>query len=254
MSVEAKVFTSEQLKYQRLFDVQPRGVVAHEQANGLEKAGADATTLVVGLAADLVESHVVHHVEHATFGRWIHDLKESPIENESKLKKAQGLLGAFKFVEEFASDNAYSAAMNAWLRNKTGVEDATYASEAATFASEWSNAIAQVFFKNRLFGFVEKDRTTKRPITNNKGEMSPKTKLNGWIILAHPMENCINPVTVEASLRLVERVPFVGGVVGWGKEKLNHALEHSASIKYGNSIAAKAVTGYHIMANIAPVG
>lgn len=253
MSVETQSFSPEQARYQKLFDVKPRGVIfsiVEGEVGGIKKAGANAVALGAGLAVDLIESHAVHHVEHATFGKWMNDLKKDPITNESKIKEMKGALGAFKFVEEYVSDNAYSAFMNAWLRKATGVEDAKYASEASTFASEWMNAIAQVWLKSRVFGFVEKDLTTKKPITNIKGEMSPITKLNGWIILAHPMENFINPVTVEASVRILEQVPFVGNAVSWGKKKLNHVLEHSASLKYGNAIAAKAVTGYHIMKNL----
>ncbi len=254
MSVEVKTFTPEQIRYQKLFDVKPRGVqfsVVEGEVGGLRKAGANTAVFGVGLAADLIESHAVHHLEHATFGKWMHDLKQDPSINESKIKEMKGALGAFKFVEEYVSDSAYSAIMNAWLRKMTGVEDAKYASEASTFVSEWTNAIAQVWLKSRVFGFVEKDLISKKPITNAKGEMSPITKLNGWVILAHPMENFINPVTLEASVRILQQAPIVGGVVTWGKEKLNHALEHSASLKYGNAIAAKAVTGYHIMKNIA---
>ncbi|MEK7577693.1 MAG: hypothetical protein AAB492_03725 [Patescibacteria group bacterium] len=253
MSAEVQSFSPEQIRYQKLFDVKPRGVqfsVIEGEAGGIEKAGANAIALGAGLAVDLIESHAVHHLEHATFGKWMHDLKEDPITNESKIKEMKGAFGAFKFAEEYVSDNAYSLLMNSWLRKATGVEDAKYASEASTFASEWMNAIAQVWLNSRVFGLVEKDLTSKKPITNEKGEMSPITKLNGWVILAHPMENFINPVTVEASVRIFEQVPLVGNAVTWGKEKLNHALEHSSNFKYGNAIAAKAVTGYHIAKNI----
>ena len=253
MSVEVKIFTPEQIRYQKLFDVKPRGVqfpVVEGEVGGLRKAGANTAVLGVGLAADLIESHAVHHLEHATFGKWMRDLKKVPITNESKIKEMKGALGAFKFVEEYVSDSAYSAIMNAWLRKMTGVEDAKYASEASTFVSEWTNAIAQVWLKSRVFGFVEKN-ADKKPIIDEKGNMSPVKKLNGWVILAHPMENFINPVTLEASVRILQQAPIVGRAVTWGKEKLSHALEHSASLKYGNAIAAKAVTGYHIMKNLA---
>lgn len=253
MSVEVQIFSPEQIRYQKLFEVKPRGVqfpVVEGEVGGLKKAWANTVALSAGLAADLIEGHVVHHVEHATFKKWMHDLKEDPITNESKIKEMKGALGAFKFVEEYVSDNAYSSLMNMWLRKATGVEDAKYASEASTFASEWMNAIAQVWLNSRVFGFVEKSLITKKPIINEKGEMIPITKLKKWVILAHPMENFINPVTVEASVRILQQAPIVGGAVTWGKEKLNHALEHSASLKYGNAIAAKAVTGYHIAKNL----
>ena len=243
MSAEAKVFSPQQLKYQRLFDVRPHGETAHPEARGLEKAGANAAALSVGLVVDLTESHIVKHFKNATFEKVIKKHEENT--DYDKAANTKGYLGAFEFVEEWASDKAYSDIMNKWLQKKTGVEGATYASEASVFISEWSNAIAQVFFKNKLIG------ATKKELDGFETKILPKTALGGWLFLAHPLENFINPITVEASLRIAEQVPLIGGAVGWSKEKLSHALEHSSALKYGNSAAAKALTGYHIFRNVA---
>ncbi len=243
MSAEAKVFSTDQIKYQRLFDVSPHGAPVRNEAGGFEKAKANAAALGVGLVADLAESHVIHAIEKLTYKPYIEKLKGKGASHDT-LKKAEGVLGGFKFVEEWASDKAYSDLMNKWLQKATGVDDATYASEASAFISEWANGIVQIFYKNRLFGATEMKEI------DGVDKIVPKSALKGFILFAHPMENFINPITVEASLRLAEQAPLVGGAVGWGKEKLTHALEHSSALKYTNTAAAKALNGYNIVRNV----
>lgn len=251
-SSEARTYSNEQMAYQRKFGVRPDGAhssLMSPQATGWERFTTNVATLGAGLTADLVESHLMTYLKNATFEKKIHNLEHASGDNEQKIRNFKGLLGAFEFIEEYASDKAYSDLMNAWLRKKTGVENAAYASEASAFISEWGNAIVQVFFKNRSFGLHEKN---DNQVVMVHGKPKPKTLLNGWIILAHPMENFINPVTVEASLRLLEQMPG-GRAVTWAKEKLDHTLEHNKKFQYVNTLAAKGLTGYHIFRNIAPV-
>jgi hypothetical protein len=103
----------------------------------------------------------------------------------------------------------------------TGMEHTEYVSEASAFASEWFNVIS----------LVRRD---------------PKAKFKVW----QKSENVVNPVNVEAGIRIAKELPLVGGAVTWAHDKLNHALHKSAPLKLANSVAAKFITGYHIQKNM----
>jgi hypothetical protein len=194
----------------------------------LKRMGANTAVLAGATLVDLGESVVAEKLIDTLFEGKIHHLKHEinlngsdKVELKKQLKETQARQMGVLFVEDSMSDFAYAAGMNALLRSMTGLEHTEYVSESAAFASEWTNVISLVF--------------GNRP-----------ADLKVW----QKSENFINPVNVEAGLRVIEDIPVVGDAVAWAHEKLEHALHKSAALKMVNKVAATFVTGYHIRKNM----
>ena len=196
--------------------------------DGLNRVGANAGVLVASTLIDLGESYAAEYlIDKALEGkveRLEHEIKQvlpnrDPFRKQLLETKAQKM--GVAFVEDSMSDFAYAAGMNALLRSMTGMEHGDYVTEASAFASEWFNVIS----------LVRRD---------------PKGKFEVW----QKSENVVNPVNVEAGIRIAKELPLVGGAITWAHDTLNHALHKSTSFKIANSVAAKFITGYHIQKNM----
>ena len=193
----------------------------------LKRIGANAGILVAATGVDLVESAIAEKLIEVIFDKKIEDIKHKltqTVPNKDVLRKqlleTKGLKMGVGFVEDSMSDALYAAGMNALLRSNTGL-DKEYVSEASSFLSEWANVIT----------LVRRD---------------PTAKLKVW----QKSENLVNPVNVEAGVRILKELPLVGGAVSWAHDKLNHALHKSTTFKTTNTVAAKFITGYHIQKNM----
>jgi len=193
----------------------------------VKRIGANAGILVAATGVDLAESYVAERLIEVVFDKKIEDIKHKltqPSPSKDALRKqlleTKGMKMGVAFVEDAMSDSLYAAGMNALLRSSTGM-DREYVSEASAFLSEWTNVISLVF-GNRPEGmkFYKKS------------------------------ENYVNPVNVEAGVRILKDIPLVGDAVTWAHDKLNHALHKSTAFKTTNSVAAKFITGYHIQKNM----
>ena len=194
----------------------------------VKRMAANTGVLAASTLLDLGESYAVEYLIDKAFEgrveRLEHEIKQVQPNRDQYRKqlletKAQKM--GVAFVEDSMSDFAYAAGMNALLRSMTGMEHAEYVSEASAFASEWFNVIS----------LVRRD---------------PKGKFEVW----QKSENVVNPVNVEAGIRIAKDLPLVGGAVTWAHDQLNHVLHKSTAFKVSNSVAAKFITGYHIQKNM----
>ena len=198
--------------------------------DGLKRIGANAGILVAATGVDLAESYVAEKLIDVVFDKRLEHLEAEfhkqttrPTRSavERKMLETKGIKMGVAFVEDSMSDALYAAGMNAMLRSMTGMDHAEYVSEASAFASEWANVISLVF-------------------GNRPKDMKFYKK----------SENFVNPVNVEAGVRILKELPLVGGAVSWAHDTLNHALHKSTTFKTTNTVAAKFVTGYHIQKNM----
>ena len=196
--------------------------------DALKRIGANAGILVAATGVDLAESYVAEKLIESVFDKKIehieHQLTQAVPSKDvlrKQLLETKGLKMGAMFVEDSMSDALYTSGMNAILRSMTGMDHGEYVSEASAFASEWANVISLVF-------------------GNRPEEMMFYKK----------SENFVNPVNVEAGVRILKDLPLIGGAVSWAHDKLNHALHKSTTFKTTNTVAAKFVTGYHIQKNM----
>lgn len=240
MSVEvtpSKIFSASERGFQRLLLRDHKN--ESQPGDGMKRVGFNVSVLVGATAADLAESHLVDAVWRNPMDRMMEHAREHISQDAAKTR--QGVKFAGEFIEEWASDSAYTAVANAWLRMMTGVKGAKYVSETSAFIADWGNVISQVFLSDRLYG---KTRSVG-------GKVVPQRGLFG-VKLAYPSMDFINPVNVEAAFRLVEELPVVGKGVAWLHERTDHLLE-STLARLGNAAAAKGILGFHIGRNVKPL-
>jgi hypothetical protein len=107
----------------------------------------------------------------------------------------------------------------------------TYVKGTADVLSDYTNGINEVFFNDKLVGLVNKDGTPK--------------KLFG-IKLAHRIAYFMNPVNVEAALRIASDLPAVGDAITSIKRGTD-AIFESPAFKYINTIASQSLVGFHFV-------
>ncbi len=286
MSAETREFSPSQRGSQRL--LLPEFKSQSQPGDGMKRAGLNFSILLGATAADLVEGNLVTNLFRDKLEKRVDAMKDTANtydqpaydqdiaknaahlaknwqEQKEKLtnaaKREQGLQGAFDFAEEWASDNLYATAANAWVRMMTGINEAKYVSETSAFLADWGNIISQVFFDDVLIG-----KKLPHPTINGKwvaddlfkikwgkDKNIPNTyrhvfKLKG----AYKTMDFINPVNVEAAFRLVEEIPVVGEGVHWLREKSDVALEATVG-KWTNTLASKGILGFHIGRNVKQV-
>ncbi|MFZ5534764.1 MAG: hypothetical protein ACOY3M_01250 [Patescibacteria group bacterium] len=234
-SQPTRAYTPAEQGFQRLLIREQK----HESqpGDGLRRLGINSSLLIGSTALDLAESHLVDAVIRNPMHDRIHQIKEKGPNFTEQAKRAQGVQFAAEFVEEWASDSIYANMANAWVRAMTGMDDAKYVSETAAFLAEWGNVISQVFLADRLYG---KTKT-------HHGHTVPQTY--GKVKLAYASADFLNPVNVEAAIRVMEEVPVIGKAVSWMHDKTDHLLE-TAAVRLGSGIAGKGILGYHIGRNV----
>lgn len=208
-----------------------------QPGDGLKRLGINTTMLVGSTALDLAESHLVDAVIRNPMHEKIHEIKAKGPQFAEQAKTAQGVQFAAEFIEEWASDSIYANIANAWVRMMTGKEDAKYVSETAAFIAEWGNVVSQVFLADRLYGKTKV----------HHGHTVPQTY--GKVKLAYASADFLNPVNVEAAIRVMEDVPVIGKAVSFLHDKTDHLLE-TAALRLGSSIAGKGILGFHIGKNV----
>ena len=158
------------------------------------------------------------------------------------VKKQQGVAGMLDFAEEWASDSAYTTVANTWVRLMTGVDGVKYVSETSAFISDWVNAISQVFYGDQYFPkqFAHKDPDTKKTKVDKIFKIFNKS---------YRTMDFVNPVNVEAAIRLIEEAPVIGDGASWLHEKTDKLIESTIG-SWGNTLASKGILGYHIGKNV----
>lgn len=155
-----------------------------------------------------------------------------------------GIKNAVEFMEESGTDSIMAGLANAWVRHMTGVEGAKYVSETSAFIADWFIVWAQVFNHNVL---IPKQLTHPEMKAGEKIQKANRGKFN--IKLAYEAADFVNPVNIEAALRLTEEMPVVGDGVAWIHRNVDHFLETKFMSKL-NWLASKAFLGYHIGKNV----
>lgn len=233
----APQYSESQLGFQRL--LLPERKNESQPGDGMKRVGINTSILVGATAVDLAESHLVDAIWRNPMDRMVEHAREHISQDAAKTR--QGVKFAGEFIEEWASDSAYTSLANAWLRMMTGVPTVTYVSETSAFIGDWVNGISQVFGGDKLY---------PTRFVHTSGELKGKP-MQGFlgVKLAYQTMDFINPVNVEAALRLVEELPVVGKGVAWLHEKTDHLLA-STIARFGNNAAAKGILGFHIGKNV----
>lgn len=205
-----------------------------------KRIGINSTVFLASTSLDLAESHLVDAVWRRPMHKMLHAIEERGPKFLESARRTQGVYLAGEFIEEWASDTFYKNAANQWATKMTGDPSVKYVSETAEFMSDWMNVVSQVWLSDKFYPtkFVGKDG-------------KPMTGLFG-IKKAYQTMDFINPVNVEAALRLMEEIPVLGGGIEWLHRKADHMLEQSKT-RLLSTIAAKGVLGYHIGRNVKPL-
>lgn len=287
MSAEApKQFSEAQLGFQRL--LLPEKKSDSQPGEGLKRLGLNASIFVGATVADLAESHLVDAIvrkapvfnrmqveygdvkgladmdglnEKQKTSQWMAELNNirARAKNEADIniddvkkhlrdaaQHEMGIKNGVEFMEEWGSDAFMSSLANGWVRLMTGVDGVKYVSETAAVIADWINIASQVFYGDKYFPRF--DRTVAN--MNTKDE-KPKRGLFG-VKLSYKTMDFINPVNVEAALRVVEDVPVVGNGVAWLHEKTDHLLESTVGGK-ATGLAGKWILGFHIGKNVVTI-
>lgn len=277
--VPVQTYTQEQLRAQELL---LRDHKRNAPGEGAKRLGLGVAMFTAGTVYDIAESHaadwlirkplevVLEKAEHRANTMTISSYKKELAASGKKVPANQipktfiaekhaahtninvirGEKLAADFIEEWVSDEAAASVVNAWVRLMTGDKNAKYVSETAAFLSDWGNVISQVFLNDVLIGktVVEKHRVRKGSGFKFEKKTAPARGVLG-IKLAYQSMDLINPVNVEAALRVAEEVPVLGSVVSWAHDKADHLLDKRTT-RIANTVAAKGVTGYHIGRNV----
>lgn len=257
----APAYTESQKANQRLLLHEHRG--ESQPGEGLKRVGVNAAIFTGSTLADLVEGNIVTNLFREKLKKRVEDKAEAyyahignntlphdqtfeeiskKLERSAKIQK--GIESGFDLAEEWASDNLYGTLANAWVQAATGVKGAKYVSETSAFVSDWGNMVSQVFLEDFLIG---------KTLPGNKKEAANLFHIGKWNVkAAYKTYDYINPVNVEALLRMVEEVPVVGDGVHWLHEQSNTVLE-SKPMKWVNSVANKFLLGIHIGKNMMDV-
>lgn len=229
-------YTESQLGFQRLLLREKRsealpGDVWKRLRLAVEVGGA-------ATMADLAESHLIDVLWRNPMDRMVEHARDHISQDAAKTR--QGVKFAGEFIEEWASDSAYTAVANAWLRMMTGIKEVKYVTETSAFIADWVNVISQVWLQDKLY-------PTKFVGDNGK-------PMRGWLGIkkAYQTMDFVNPVNVEAALRALEEAPVVGTAITWLHEKTDSMLE-SKTARFGNAAVAKGILGFHIGRNVKPL-
>ncbi len=235
---QAPQYTQSQLDFQRWLI--PENKAQSVPGDAAKRVGINSTVLLTSTGADLVESHLVDAAWRRPMHRWLTATRERGPKFAESARKVQGVHFAGEFIEEWASDTLYKNVANKWAAMMTGDPNVKYVSETSEFMSDWMNVVSQVWLSDKFYPtkFVGKDG-------------KPMTGLFG-IKKAYQTMDFINPVNVEAAIRLMEELPVLGGGVAWLHKKTDHMLETSKA-RLASSFAAKGVLGYHIGRNVKPL-
>jgi|GEM_PF-741229 len=231
-------YTQSELDFQRWLI--PEKKAESKSGDAAKRIGINSTVFLTSTGADLAESHLVDAVWRRPMHRWLTATRERGPKFTESARKVQGVHFAGEFIEEWASDTVYKNVANKWAAMMTGDPKVKYVSETSEFMSDWMNVVSQVWLSDKFY-------PTK--FVGHDGK--PMTGLFG-IKKAYQTMDFMNPVNVEAALRLMEELPVLGRGVTWLHKKTDHMLETSKA-RLASSFAAKGVLGYHIGRNVKPL-
>lgn len=227
-----RAFTPKQLENQRLFGVGPGASMPEQPGDKGKRLRNKAIIFAAATAADLGESWAAEALLEKIHDRMV-DKVDLQLNDPAAIRR-NAIFSGIGFVEDMASDEAYSMGMNAILRKLTGLEEVSYASPTAKQIEGWTNLAS--FASGRF----------QNPVDEHH-EVIEELKLKFW----QKPWNFVNAINAEALVGLLEELPFgIGTSIKKGHARVDEKFRKSELLQLANGVAKAAVTGYHIERNM----
>jgi len=200
----------------------------------------------ISTAADLVESKVFRTAKTLVFEgktkRLERELEEAFSRKDDAeqiqavrdaLRKHKAVESGVDFAEEVLSDELLINHGGNKLLNRVAGEGgkATYAQATAEIVSDYANTLIQVFANDRWIGWLDKDGKPKQFM---------------GMYMAEKSMNFINPINVEAALRILSDIPKIGMPIAAAKNTVDAFFKNDKTFYWVNKGIAKFLLGFHV--------